>query len=136
MAEGLVSRRVEALSKQLSPPSPALGNGLQMLPTAATAGRSLPRFDVGVMEAYLDDLRGMKLDVYELLRQHPELLPPVLEGMTKGADPPFSFHFESAALRGASSPVDLESCPNQRLYASACSRNGHRLSLQANSGSL
>lgn len=52
--------------------------------TAALAVRSLPRFDVGVMEAYLDDLRSMKLEVYELLRQHPELLPPVLEGMTKG----------------------------------------------------
>ena len=59
--------------------------GLTRQDTAALAVRSLPRFDVGVMEAYLDDLRSMKLEVYELLRQHPELLPPTLEGMTKGA---------------------------------------------------
>ena len=63
------------------------GGGQQSLQSenvAAVAVRSLPRFDVGVLEAYLDDLRSMKLEVYELLRQHPELLPPTLEGMTKG----------------------------------------------------
>ncbi len=87
MAEDSAARRVGALLQHLSLPAPASDHGLQRQSTAAFAGRSLPRFDVGVMEAYLDDLRGMKLDVYELLRQHPELLPPVLEGMTKGADP-------------------------------------------------
>jgi hypothetical protein len=80
-------RRVNALRSHLtlSTPASATGDGLQVAPTAALAARTLPRFDVGAMEAYLDDLRGMKLEVYELLRQHPELLPPVLEGMTKGA---------------------------------------------------
>ncbi|KAK9811518.1 hypothetical protein WJX72_005162 [[Myrmecia] bisecta] len=35
------------------------------------------------MEHYLDDLRSLKLEVYELFRQHPDLLPPVLEALTK-----------------------------------------------------
>ena len=78
-------RRVNALRSHLALSTPASGDGLRVAPTAALAARTLPRFDVGAMEAYLDDLRGMKLEVYELLRQHPELLPPVLEGMTKGA---------------------------------------------------
>ena len=93
MEEDAAARRVTTLLQHLSLPAPTSDHGLQRQPTAAFAGRSLPRFDVGVMEAYLDDLRGMKLDVYELLRQRPELLPPVLEGMTKGASPklPSSF---------------------------------------------
>ena len=101
-------RRVNALKSHLSTPASACGNEVQAVPTAALAVRTLPRFDVGAMEAYLDDLRGMKIEVYELLRQRPELLPPVLEGMTKGA-----------AL----------ACPPPRLAASAmlstCSQGSH-----------
>ena len=49
--------------------------------------RTLPRFDTVSMEHYLDDLRSLKIEVYELYRQHPELLPPVEEGMSKGKSP-------------------------------------------------
>lgn len=94
-ASETAARRLHALMGHLSmsetdSPDLALAaesasGGLTRQDTAALAVRSLPRFDVGVMEAYLDDLRSMKLEVYELLRQHPELLPATLEGMTKGA---------------------------------------------------
>jgi hypothetical protein len=46
--------------------------------------KTLPRFDLVTMEHYLDDLRSLKVEVYELFRQHPELLPAVQEGQTKG----------------------------------------------------
>ncbi len=51
---------------------------------SAKSSRSLPRFDSVVLEHFLDDQRGLKLEVYELFRQHPELLPAVYEGMSKG----------------------------------------------------
>jgi hypothetical protein len=64
---------------------------LTLAPCAATASarprsaaKMLPRFDPGVMETYLDDMREMKLRVYELFRQHPDLLPNVEEGLSKG----------------------------------------------------
>lgn len=37
-----------------------------------------------LMEHFLEEQRGLKGEVYELFRQHPELLPPYEEGMTKG----------------------------------------------------
>lgn len=43
--------------------------------TAASAVRSLPRFDPYIMETYLDDLREMKRQVYDLFKFKPELLP-------------------------------------------------------------
>lgn len=43
--------------------------------TAATAVRSLPKFDPYIMETYLDDLREMKRQVYDLFKFKPELLP-------------------------------------------------------------
>jgi len=36
------------------------------------------------MEHYLDTDRGLKEEVYDLFKQHPELLYAVEEGMTKG----------------------------------------------------
>ncbi|PNG99912.1 hypothetical protein TSOC_014317, partial [Tetrabaena socialis] len=62
---------------------------LSMAPCAATAPRprsatkSLPRFDPGILETYLDDMRDMKMKVHELFRQHPDLLPNVEEGLSK-----------------------------------------------------
>jgi len=47
--------------------------------------KSLPRFDSYVLGRFIDDLYEFKQSVYEEFRQHPELLPPVIEGMTKGA---------------------------------------------------
>ena len=95
-ASGEASRRLQTLMSHLSTAevegpildefSASAGGLTRQLTSAALAVRTLPRFDVGVMEAYLDDLRSMKLEVYELLRQHPELLPPITEGMTKGAN--------------------------------------------------
>lgn len=46
--------------------------------------KQLPRFDAGVMETYLDDMRDMKAKVYQMFREHPELLPNVEEGLSKG----------------------------------------------------
>lgn len=42
---------------------------------ATTAVRSLPRFDPYILETYLDDLREMKRQVYDLFKFKPELLP-------------------------------------------------------------
>lgn len=52
-------------------------------PTAA-AVKGLPRFDPYVLETYLDDLRDLKRQVYDLFKFRPELLPGVEEGMSKG----------------------------------------------------
>uniref|UniRef100_A0A383WGP6 Acyl-coenzyme A oxidase n=1 Tax=Tetradesmus obliquus TaxID=3088 RepID=A0A383WGP6_TETOB len=41
---------------------------------AGAAVRSLPRFDPYIMETYLDDLREMKRQVYDLFKYNPELL--------------------------------------------------------------
>lgn len=54
---------------------------------SATAIRQLPRFDVTIMETYLDSHRALKTETYELFRQHPELLVAEEEGMTKGRGP-------------------------------------------------
>lgn len=60
------------------------GSALAAQPTSAVAIRRLPRFDVTLMEHFLDSQRPMKIEVYELFRQHPELLVAEEEGMTKG----------------------------------------------------
>lgn len=81
--------------------------------TGGTAVRSLPFFDPYIMETYLDDLRELRRQVYDvrprkawgrngppgsicdltrprpcaapqLFKYKPELLPPVGEGMSKG----------------------------------------------------
>ena len=49
--------------------------GLERQQTAATAVRSLPKFDPYILETYLDDLREMKRQVYDLFKFKPELLP-------------------------------------------------------------
>ena len=79
-----VERRVEQLRQHLAPlrdTQPA--TQIQSVP-CAVHHRSLPRFDVTFMEHYLETDRGLKNEVYDLFKQHPELLYPVEEGMTKG----------------------------------------------------
>jgi acyl-CoA oxidase len=58
-------------------------DGVSMAPCSSAVRRTLPRFDSNVLANYLDDLRSMKNEVYELFRQHPELLPAIGEGMSK-----------------------------------------------------
>lgn len=76
-----VSKRLEVLQKHL-----ADGSGSAQVVAAPTASReaSLPRFDIGVMEACLDDIASLKEEVYETFRHRPDLLPSSLEGLSKG----------------------------------------------------
>lgn len=71
------SRRLAVLAGQLSSSSSSssCGQGLVRQETASTAVRSLPKFDPYIMETYLDDLREMKRQVYDLFKFKPELLP-------------------------------------------------------------
>lgn len=71
------SRRLAVLAGHLSSSSnsSSSGQGLVRQETASTAVRSLPRFDPYIMETYIDDLREMKRQVYDLFKFKPELLP-------------------------------------------------------------
>ncbi len=75
------SKRLEVLQKHL-----AEGSAPAHVVAAPTASRgaSLPRFDIGVMEACLDDIASLKEEVYEVFRHRPDLLPSSLEGLSKG----------------------------------------------------
>ena len=81
----VAQRRVVQLQKHL-----ASAHQSQQAPQLEAApcavNRSLPRFDATFMEHYLETDRGLKEEVYDLFRQHPELLYAVEEGMTKGAE--------------------------------------------------
>lgn len=70
------TRRLAVLANHLnsSSSSGASENGLWRQETAS-AVRSLPKFDTYIMETYLDDLREMKRQVYDLFKFKPELLP-------------------------------------------------------------
>lgn len=58
---------------------------LAMAPCSSNGSvRSLPRFDPYVMEVFMDDQRELKKKVYDLFKLHPDLLPPVEEGLSKG----------------------------------------------------
>lgn len=77
-------RRVDQLRQHLAPPL-EVQHATQIQPVpCAVHHRSLPRFDVTFMEHYLETDRSLKNEVYDLFKQHPELLYPVEEGMTKG----------------------------------------------------
>lgn len=76
-------RRVQQLRQQLAPIDSRQQPALESAP-CAVHHRSLPRFDVTFMEHYLETDRGLKNEVYDLFKQHPELLYAVEEGMTKG----------------------------------------------------
>jgi hypothetical protein len=86
------SRRLQTLQAQLGaagqPPQQHMQHHQEQqqiarAPTAA-AVKGLPRFDPYVLETYLDDLRDLKRQVYDLFKFRPELLPGVEEGMSKG----------------------------------------------------
>lgn len=85
----MAGRRVATLQGHLAGGRAAAGagGGLAASPCAAaapTAIRQLPRFDVTIMESFLDTHRQLKLEFYELFRQHPELLVAEEEGLSKG----------------------------------------------------
>ncbi|KDD72461.1 hypothetical protein H632_c3313p0, partial [Helicosporidium sp. ATCC 50920] len=65
-----------------APPS-----GITASPCAAASapppGRHLPRFDVTVMDRYLDPMHAQRGEVYDVLRQHPDLLVPCPEALSK-----------------------------------------------------
>lgn len=85
--------RLATLGAQLAPRGGAggadAGPPLAQLSRAPTSGavKGLPRFDPYIMETYLDDLRDLKRQVYDLFKFKPELLPAVEEGMSKGGAP-------------------------------------------------
>jgi len=76
------NRRLQILGKHLVLASDGCDEGVSTNPCSA-AVRSLPRFDPYIMETYMDDLRELKRQVYDLFKYRPELLTPVEEGMTK-----------------------------------------------------
>lgn len=67
------SRRLAVLANHFNSSSSS-EHGLWRQETAS-AVRSLPKFDTYIMETYLDDLREMKRQVYDLFKFKPELLP-------------------------------------------------------------
>jgi hypothetical protein len=85
-----VDRRTNILARHVSgSPCSTTANGMansRLSPssTSATAHRQLPRFDATIMEHYLCDLPSLRDEVYELFKNHPELLVPCEEGLTKG----------------------------------------------------
>ena len=94
-------RRVHQLRQQLAPKTSSQQPALELAP-CAVHHRSLPRFDVTFMEHYLETDRGLKNEVYDLFKQHPELLYAVEEGMTKGEG-----STRAAGLQMGSSNVSL-----------------------------
>ena len=80
----LAERRIAQLRQHLAS-TPQVGPSNSQLEAAPCAvNRSLPRFDATFMEHYLETDRGLKEELYDLFKQHPELLYAVEEGMTKG----------------------------------------------------
>ena len=80
----VAERRVVQLRRHLAS-APHISESASQLEAAPCAvNRTLPRFDATFMEHYLETDRGLKEEVYDLFKQHPELLYAVEEGMTKG----------------------------------------------------
>lgn len=81
--------RLQVLSRQLlqDENQQQQAAGLSAVPCSG-AVRSLPRFDPYILETYLDDLREMKRQVYDLFKFKPELLPgpEMSKGMHAAAD--------------------------------------------------
>ncbi|KAK2079868.1 hypothetical protein QBZ16_002263 [Prototheca wickerhamii] len=78
----MASRRADVLSAQLSG-GPSGAAELSPAPTSARAHRQLPRFDVSLMERYLDPSHSLKEEVYAMFARHPELLVKEVEAMRK-----------------------------------------------------
>ncbi|GLC47166.1 hypothetical protein PLESTB_001388100 [Pleodorina starrii] len=101
---------------------------LTLAPCAATAqarprsaAKMLPRFDPGVMETYLDDMREMKARVHEVFRQHPDLLPSVEEGLSKEEHRSLVRRSLKVLLQAGYSPLDLLARdPRKYFYLGEC----------------
>ncbi|GIL69204.1 hypothetical protein Vretimale_12660 [Volvox reticuliferus] len=88
---------------------------------ARSATKMLPRFDPGVMETYLDDMREMKIRVHELFRQHPDLLPNVEEGLSKEEHRSLVRRSLKVILQAGYSPLDLLARdPRKYFYLGEC----------------
>ena len=87
MGDMTAAGRVAVLARHLEVGVHA-GAGPSVEAQPARARAALPRFDTVVMEKYIDDLSDLKEEVYELFRGRPDLLPPIIENMTKGAHLP------------------------------------------------
>ena len=74
--------RLEALARHVGKGAESAGSSLLRVETSSV--RTLPRFDSYVLGHYIDDLYEFKQSVYEEFRSRPDLLPPVIEGLTKG----------------------------------------------------
>ena len=96
-AAAMSARRAAVLQRQLegnqagwpgsSAQAAASGSSVAAQPTsAAYAVRQLPRFDVTLMDHFLEGQRSLRTEVYELFKQHPELLVAEEEGLSKGEE--------------------------------------------------
>ena len=74
---------MELLLDHLRPRDAGPMSDLSAQPCASRSW-SLPRFDVGAMECFLDEYRDLKAEVYGKLEQHKDLLLPTLECLSKG----------------------------------------------------
>lgn len=68
-------RRLSVLAGQLDGSSSSSSTSILRRHDTAAAVRTLPKFDTYIMETYLDDLREMKRQIYDLFKFKPELLP-------------------------------------------------------------
>lgn len=79
------ARRLSVLTRQITDASEASTSASALsASTCANAYRTLPRFDAYLMETYLDDLRDLKRQVYDLFKYNPDALTPIEEGLSKG----------------------------------------------------
>lgn len=79
------TRRLQVIARQMAQPAAMSPDGIAVVPCSSSAAvRTLPRFDPYILETYLDDLRELKRQVYDLFKYKPELLPHTEEGLTKG----------------------------------------------------
>jgi hypothetical protein len=113
------NRRLEVLSRQLA--QQGIADAPDIAPSVCSgAVRTLPRFDPYIMETYLDDLRELKKQVYDLFKYKPELLPQVEEGMSKGG-----LRCCHCMVTHMAVVADTRvSCIIPHLIAPSCSNNG------------
>ena len=75
---------MSSMSFRRSPTDPCRHvDGIERHACSAVAHKRLPRFDSVIMEHYLNDMTGLRDEVYGLFRQHPELLVAEEEGLSK-----------------------------------------------------
>jgi hypothetical protein len=81
------ARRLSVLTRQITDTSEASTSAAVSTSSCANTYRTLPRFDAYLMETYLDDLRDLKRQVYDLFKYNPDALTPIEEGLSKGKRP-------------------------------------------------